>query len=194
MSNTERDDLVERLARAEGELQRLHSWAGLMELLDEHWPERVWPTLPDSETRDTGARLVSLLRWVEQLSASVHCRSVERDAAVNRAKRAEAAIAAVRERLKEWRTDHDLGEHPPSCLCVACDVLQALDAAPTAGQAFTHDHGNDCTCYYTYRGVPTAGRPGRCICQPSGDDDITIERDCPQHGIDMPTAGQEADT
>ena len=45
------------------------SWAGLMELLDEHWPADLFPTLEDDPTRDAGARIVSLLRWVDRLQA-----------------------------------------------------------------------------------------------------------------------------
>ena len=48
------------------ELERLHSWAGLMELLDEHWPADLFPTLEDDPGRDAGARIVSLLRWVDR--------------------------------------------------------------------------------------------------------------------------------
>jgi hypothetical protein len=49
-----------------------HSWAGLMALLDEHWPADIFPTLHhDSESRDAGARIVSLLRWVGQLKTEV---------------------------------------------------------------------------------------------------------------------------
>lgn len=51
------------------ELDRLHSWAGLFELLDEHWPADIFPTLADREGRDPGPRIVSLIRWVEQLRA-----------------------------------------------------------------------------------------------------------------------------
>lgn len=49
------------------ELERLHSWAGLMELLDEHWPDDIFPTLEDDPKRDAGARIVSLIRWVDRL-------------------------------------------------------------------------------------------------------------------------------
>ena len=49
------------------EVERLHSWDGLMELLDEHWPADIFPTLEDTTSRDPGPRIVSLLRWVERL-------------------------------------------------------------------------------------------------------------------------------
>jgi len=45
-----------------------HSWAGLMALLDEHWPADIFPTRhEDDPKRDAGARIVSLMRWVDQL-------------------------------------------------------------------------------------------------------------------------------
>jgi hypothetical protein len=44
------------------EVNRLHSWAGVMSLLDEHYPDTIFPTLPDREGRDDGPRIVSLLR------------------------------------------------------------------------------------------------------------------------------------
>lgn len=53
------------------EVERLHSWDGLMSLLDEHWPEDIFPTLPDTDRRDPGPRIVSLLRWVDKLKAQV---------------------------------------------------------------------------------------------------------------------------
>jgi len=48
-----------------------HSWAGLMALLDEHWPEDIFPTREDDITRDAGARIVSLVRWVDRLRAAL---------------------------------------------------------------------------------------------------------------------------
>jgi hypothetical protein len=60
-----RHDFVKNLTDAE----RRISWAGLMELLDEHWPADLFPTLEDDPTRDAGARIVSLLRWVDRLQA-----------------------------------------------------------------------------------------------------------------------------
>ncbi|AEJ92513.1 hypothetical protein SEA_TOTO_42 [Mycobacterium phage Toto] len=51
------------------EVERLHTWDGLMELLDEHWPADIFPTLPDDDKRDPGPRIISLLRWVSRLRA-----------------------------------------------------------------------------------------------------------------------------
>lgn len=53
-------------ARLRSELDRLHSWAGLMELLDEHWPAEVF----DGQSEDSGPRIVSLIRAVDAERAS----------------------------------------------------------------------------------------------------------------------------
>lgn len=44
---------------------QLASWDFLMELLDEHYPADVFPTLPDTERRDPGPRIVSLIRHLD---------------------------------------------------------------------------------------------------------------------------------
>jgi hypothetical protein len=50
------------------EIERLHSWAGLMELLDEHWPAEVFDG--QSEDSDPGPRIVSLIRAIDAERAS----------------------------------------------------------------------------------------------------------------------------
>jgi hypothetical protein len=63
-----RRDVAEVLA----ELDRLHTWDGLMWLLDQHWPAWVFPP-GDSpqeaadERLDVGHRVVALIRWVDRL-------------------------------------------------------------------------------------------------------------------------------
>lgn len=51
------------------EVDRLRTWDGLMELLDEHWPDDIFPTTDDTDRRDPGPRIVSLIRWVDRLRA-----------------------------------------------------------------------------------------------------------------------------
>lgn len=63
--------LLDALDAAEAELDRLHSWAGLMELLDEHYPADLIPTAPDDPARDAGPRIVSLIRRVDAAEAAV---------------------------------------------------------------------------------------------------------------------------
>lgn len=49
-----------------------HSWSGLMALLDEHWPEDIFPTLThDDVKRDAGPRIISLIRWVDRLRGDI---------------------------------------------------------------------------------------------------------------------------
>lgn len=59
---------------------RLHSWAGLMWLLDQHWPENMIPTREDDEARDAGVRIVSLLRLVNREREEVRALRDEGDA------------------------------------------------------------------------------------------------------------------
>jgi hypothetical protein len=66
-------DIGERVAPAVewliGEVERLHTWAGLMSLLDEHYPASVFHGDEDREERDRdpGARLISLIRQLDQV-------------------------------------------------------------------------------------------------------------------------------
>lgn len=68
-----------------------HSWAGLMALLDEHWSADIFPTREDDLTRDAGARIVSLIRWVDRLRADA-----ERQARARAAAELRAAAADIR--------------------------------------------------------------------------------------------------
>ena len=68
------DDLaaiIAALREAWAEVERLHSWTGLLSLLDEHWPAELFPTLADNPARDTGPRLVSALRRAENAEAAI---------------------------------------------------------------------------------------------------------------------------
>lgn len=66
-----------RTYRLAAELERLHSWDGLMSLLDEHWPEDVFPTVPDDASRDPGPRIVALLRVRDRLAAALAAAEVQ---------------------------------------------------------------------------------------------------------------------
>src|SRR5690606_15484370 len=61
---------------ARAEVERLHSWVGLLELLDEHWPADIFivPDTPDDAMhtgrhRDTGPIILGLIRWVDRLKS-----------------------------------------------------------------------------------------------------------------------------
>ena len=72
-----------------GEVERLHTWAGLMELLDEHWPADIWPMLEDDLRLDAGHRVTSAMRWIDQLRT-------ERDALAATVARTQEALRRVR--------------------------------------------------------------------------------------------------
>jgi hypothetical protein len=62
--------LTEKLSAAEterdsmrSELARLHSWDGLMELLDEHWPADIFT----GESGDPGPRMIVAIREIDRL-------------------------------------------------------------------------------------------------------------------------------
>jgi hypothetical protein len=84
---------IEEVGKLERELERLHSWDGLMELLDEHWPASMIPTREDTDGRDTGPRIVSLMRWLDMTRA-------ERDDALKQ-------LAALMSHLDHWDAEHD---------------------------------------------------------------------------------------
>lgn len=57
------------------EVERLHTWDGLMSLVDEHYPTSIFPHFagaPDNPDRDPGPRILSLLREVERLRAALN--------------------------------------------------------------------------------------------------------------------------
>jgi hypothetical protein len=54
------------LDKQQAEIDRLHSWDGLMELLDEHWPADIFT----GESGDPGPRIVALIRMVDQARAA----------------------------------------------------------------------------------------------------------------------------
>jgi hypothetical protein len=59
--------LAEQRDAARAEIDRLHSWAGLMELLDEHWPAAIFPGPADAADArgDDGPRILALIRAVD---------------------------------------------------------------------------------------------------------------------------------
>ena len=66
-------EIIHERDEARAEIEWLNSWAGLMWILDAHWPESMCPTTREREEhlRDPGPRIVALLRWVDELKAEV---------------------------------------------------------------------------------------------------------------------------
>jgi len=73
------------------EVERLQTWDGMLSILNLHWPPSLVPTThqTDEPKRDPGARIVSLIRWVE-----------EQQAEVKRLRR-EAATASTRKGIRD---------------------------------------------------------------------------------------------
>ena len=44
----------------------LKAWSSIFEILDEAYPEDVFLTLPDNESRDSGLRIISLIRLLDR--------------------------------------------------------------------------------------------------------------------------------
>ena len=118
------------------ELERLHSWDGLIGLLDEHWPEDLYPTLDDDTARDPGARIVSLLRWVDrlrtQLRNSEQCAVRELQAQIradefeDEADRLRAENTAQAERIAAVLELHRPVNHRGVQVCNICTPLAVL--------------------------------------------------------------------
>lgn len=84
------------------ELDRLHSWDGLMSLLDEHWPEALHPTVDDDASRGPGPRIVSLLRWVNTYQSVADGAYAEADRLRSENTALAGRIAEVRELRRTW--------------------------------------------------------------------------------------------
>lgn len=94
------------------EVERLHSWDGLISLLDEHWPEDIFPTGVHSESRDLGPRIVSLVRWVERLTSEGVAASERRDYYKTRCEQMERDHAETVAEAEQLRKQVDfLGDH-----------------------------------------------------------------------------------
>lgn len=47
-------------------IETISSWDALMELLDAHYPESIFPTTVDNPDRDPGPRIISLIRHLDE--------------------------------------------------------------------------------------------------------------------------------
>ena len=106
------------------ELDRLHSWAGLLSLLDEHWPACAWPAMSSvgdaqDPSRTDSARIIGLIRWVEEL----------------------LTLAA---RLNDQAEDltHRLGQRQEDCERVRAALLPLLVGQSLAGDRTTMRAGH----------------------------------------------------
>ena len=110
------------------ELERLHSWDGLMELLDEKWPEDIFPSLDDDSERDPGARIVSLLRWVNTYRAVADGAHAEAD----RLRDENTALAAAVDQFNSFPTKPGPGHWSRSYLMGYADAARDVRAIAAA--------------------------------------------------------------
>lgn len=94
---------------ARAELARLQTWTGMISVLDKHYPPETFPTMPDTASRDDGARIVSLVRRLDEARSELKAiddviadRGVpERDCTLPLPQRVDNIIAE----LKTWRDE-----------------------------------------------------------------------------------------
>jgi hypothetical protein len=97
--------LIARALKAEQELERLHSWQGLMSLLDEHWPRTVFK----GATEDPGPTIVFLVREVDRLrelnAALIELNSAEHDNYAASTAELEAELDRERSSRQAWAVE-----------------------------------------------------------------------------------------
>jgi hypothetical protein len=119
-------DLIARAAlEVVSEDYVLKSWGGLFEILNEYYPEDIFPTLPDDEGRDSGPRIISLIRLLDR----------ERKRAEWQASREVEVTAEMVERAAKachksiWETDSWDGMNPAVQDSYRKQARSALSAA-----------------------------------------------------------------
>ena len=124
----------ERAEKAEALIEDMvpKTWDGLLALLDEVYPDDVFPTLPDDPARDAGPRAVSLIRYARRVEAERDALRAERDALAARIERARA-LADVLD--SEGRETAALGGvYRQGLGDSACDAAARIRAALDGGE------------------------------------------------------------
>jgi hypothetical protein len=179
------------------DVYRLHSWNGLMALLDEHWPEDIFPTREDDTARDPGPRIISLLRWTIRLRAELSEARRERDDLATRL----SARVVIEQTISELQDDVDrlraentaqaakleavrkIQQQRRNSAMVTSEQLAAMrgwnDAVDAIREAL-----NPCTCSLT---DPSTWTTYGGLTEPGST--YQWEPDCPTHG-DAPALDQ----
>ena len=134
--------------------RRLHSWAGLMSLLDEHWPEGIFT----GESGDEGARIVALIRLADRWKESWHIADQEW-------RKDQIEIARLRREVEFWANGRPVavnGLSLPACACVSDDQANHLaNAGFTRPVCAVHAPGWPIS---TLTGMPCGHSPdARCV-------------------------------
>lgn len=123
---------VEEASHLRAELDRLHSWAGLLELLDEHWPQDVFsPDAASNEAADPGVRIVALIRWVNRLQGELDLihdaeRSTSRSLAED-VRRLTAERLEVEDACTEYANSCEHGGDLPDVVADMWDRIKRLE-------------------------------------------------------------------
>ena len=124
----------ERAEKAEALIEDMvpKTWDGLLALLDEVYPDDVFPTLPDDPARDAGPRAVSLIRYARRVEAERDALRAERDALAAQVERVRA-LADVLD--SEGRETAALGGvYRQGLGDSACDAAARIRAALDGGE------------------------------------------------------------
>lgn len=111
-------DEVERL-REEMDGMVSRDWRGLMAILEDIYPEDIFPTMADDPKRDAGPRIVSLLRVVDELRKRLRAQLTITDEMVKRGALAMHQITCD----TNWHECSHAG--PAGCMAIARQVLSA---------------------------------------------------------------------
>lgn len=146
------DDVLPYTGKLEAEVERLHSWAGLMELLDEHYPASIFAGDGSDESADPGARIVALVREVDRLRREVEFEANGATTFSGADAVAERGINGVAFAVEDFGLDVDTD---------AGGIYVSLNHRPAAR---TETWGDDVNVDYDADGIPTGveilRRPG----------------------------------
>jgi hypothetical protein len=77
------------------------NWYGLMAILDDLYPETIFPTQPDDARRDLGPRVISLVREVERLQDLVDTQRREAQSEVAHLRAEVDRLRAAEQRVRD---------------------------------------------------------------------------------------------
>jgi len=129
----EQDRLRESLAEA-------RTWRGVQAFIDEQYPVSVFPVEPDSEQRDDGARILSLLRHLDEALRVVDMHHWSLPASLAAERKQAARLADLEAKAKAWATaERNDDEFEFDIQRAKVALLTAIDAVVPHGQTALRD-------------------------------------------------------
>ena len=98
----------------------LKSWSGLFEILNEAYPEDVFLTLPNNESRDSGPRIISLIRLLDREKTRAEIAESRLEAVTAPSENEREALA---ETIAAWQGRHTQANTLPSSIELADSIL-----------------------------------------------------------------------